>query len=425
VTLGADLALALGIWGQPGNLAAGVSHAPWLLEFRHAWMPSLGIGFFFALDGLSLLMVLLTLFLGMISVAISWTEIQERVGFFHFNLLWTLAGIIGVFTALDLFLFYFFWELMLIPMFFLIVIWGHENRVYAAIKFFLFTQLSSLLMLLAIVVLYFVHGKATGDYTFDYTRLLGTPVSGNLALFLMLGFGGAFAVKLPVFPFHTWLPDAHTEAPTAGSVVLAGLLLKTGAYGMLRFVVPLFPEAAVRVAPFAMALGVAGILYGAVLAFSQRDFKRLVAYTSVSHMGFVILGVFAWNELALQGCGDADALSRSGDGRSVHSGGGSSGTHPHARSFRDGGIVGGGPPDGRRRAGLCLGVARPAGVWQLCGGVPDSAGRVEGLPVVDGPGLRGPYRLGGLCPSDCSERFFHGTNEKKTGVFRLCYAKWS
>ncbi len=301
LALGADLALALGLWAHWGGGMPVPENGSWLMEFRHAWMPSLGISFFFALDGLSLLMVLLTLFLGMISVAISWTEIQERVGFFHFNLLWTLAGIIGVFTALDLFLFYFFWELMLIPMFFLIVIWGHENRVYAAIKFFLFTQLSSLLMLLAIVTLYFVHGKATGDYTFDYTRLLGTPVSGTVGLLLMLGFLIAFAVKLPVFPFHTWLPDAHTEAPTAGSVVLAGLLLKTGAYGMLRFVVPLFPEAAFRVAPLAMALGVIGILYGAVLAFSQKDFKRLVAYTSVSHMGFVMLGVFAWNELALQG----------------------------------------------------------------------------------------------------------------------------
>jgi NADH-quinone oxidoreductase subunit M len=280
---------------------AGSPHHPWILTFHHAWIPQLGISLSFAMDGLSLLLIFLTLFLGMVSVAISWTEIRERVGFFHFNLMWVLAGIIGVFTALDLFLFAFFWELMLIPMYFLIAIWGHENRAYAATKFFLFTQLSGLLMLLAILALYFIHGSATGNYTFDYTQLLGTKVSGAVSMLLLLGFLVAFAVKLPAFPLHTWLPDAHTEAPTAGSVILAGLLLKTGAYGMMRFAVPLFPDAAARFAPVAMALGVVGIIYGAVLAFAQTDFKRLVAYTSVSHMGFVLLGVFAWNELALQG----------------------------------------------------------------------------------------------------------------------------
>jgi NADH-quinone oxidoreductase subunit M len=190
---------------------------------------------------------------------------------------------------------------MLVPMYFLIALWGHENRVYAAVKFFLFTQLSGLLMLIAIVALYFIHGSATGTYTFDYPQLLGTSMAPSTALWLMLGFAVAFAVKLPAVPFHTWLPDAHTEAPTAGSVILAGLLLKTGAYGLLRFVLPLFPTASREFASFAMILGVVGILYGAILAFAQTDLKRLVAYTSVSHMGFVLLGVFAGNDLALQG----------------------------------------------------------------------------------------------------------------------------
>jgi len=245
--------------------------------------------------------VLLTAFLGVMAVAASWTEIQDRVGLFHFHLMWVLAGIIGVFLALDLFLFYFFWELMLVPMYFLIGMWGHERRIYAAVKFFIFTQISGLLMLVAIVSLYFVHGRATGTYTFDYVQLVGTPLEPATAWWLMLGFFGAFAVKLPVVPVHTWLPDAHTEAPTAGSVVLASLLLKTGAYGLLRFVLPLFRDAATAFAPVAIGLGVVGILYGAVLAFGQTDLKRLVAYTSVSHMGFVLLGVFAGTTLALQG----------------------------------------------------------------------------------------------------------------------------
>ncbi|MDA8104675.1 MAG: NADH-quinone oxidoreductase subunit M, partial [Nitrospiraceae bacterium] len=207
----------------------------------------------------------------------------------------------GVFLAIDLFLFYFFWELMLVPMYFLIALWGHENRRYAAFKFFIFTQAGGLLMLISILGLYFVHGKATGNYSFDYTVLLGTSMSTGTEFWLMLGFFVAFAVKLPVVPLHNWLPDAHTEAPTAGSVVLAGLLLKTGAYGLIRFVVPLFPRASAEFAPAAMILAVVGIIYGAVTAFGQSDLKRLVAYTSVSHMGFVLLGVFVWSEIALQG----------------------------------------------------------------------------------------------------------------------------
>jgi NADH-quinone oxidoreductase subunit M len=273
----------------------------WLIEWNHAWIPQLGIGFHLAMDGLSFILVALTLFLGIISVICSWTEIRDRVGFFHMNLLWILAGILGVFLALDLFLFYFFWELMLVPMYFLINIWGHENRVYASLKFFIFTQAGGLLMLLSILALYYIHGGNTGVYTFDYNMLLGTSLSPRTAFWIMGGFLIAFIVKLPVVPFHPWLPDAHTEAPTAGSVILAGLLLKTGAYGLLRFVIPLFPDAAAAIAPTMLVLAVIGIIYGAVLAFGQNDLKRLVAYTSVSHMGFVLLGVFAGSATALSG----------------------------------------------------------------------------------------------------------------------------
>ncbi|MGW8251137.1 MAG: complex I subunit 4 family protein, partial [Anaerolineales bacterium] len=228
-------------------------------------------------------------------------EIQYKVGFFHFNLLWLASALTGTLMALDLLLFYFFWELMLIPLYFLIGIWGHENRIYAALKFFIFTQFSSLLMLLSILGLYFLHGQSTGTYTFDYFALLGTTLAPLTAIWLMSGFFIAFGVKLPLVPLHPWLPDAHTEAPTAGSVQLAGLVLKVAAYGFIRFLIPLFPGAAATIAPLAMSLGVIGILYAAVLAFAQTDLKRLVAYTSISHMGFVILGIFSWNTYALQG----------------------------------------------------------------------------------------------------------------------------
>jgi NADH-quinone oxidoreductase subunit M len=297
VAIGFDFVLAANIWIGRASRGTG----PWLEELNWNWIPSFGIHFHLALDGLSLLMLMLTFFLGIVSVLASWTEIRERVGFFHFNLMWVLAGIAGVFLAVDLFLFYFAWELMLVPMYFLIVIWGHERRVYAGVKFFLFTQCSGLLMLIAILALYFLHHQATGVYTFEYSELLNTQFSSGAEILMMLGFFGAFAVKLPVVPLHTWLPDAHTEAPTAGSIILAGLLLKTGAYGLLRFVIPLFPHASHEFTPVAQVLAAIGIVYGAVMAFSQTDLKRLVAYTSVSHLGFVLLGIFSWNPLALQG----------------------------------------------------------------------------------------------------------------------------
>ena len=294
--------ISVNIWVRHYVSVKGLEgRGPWVLEMRLDWIPRLGVSFHLAADGLSLLLVLLTSFLGMVAAASSWTEIRERTGFFHLNLLWILAGIVGVFLAVDLFLFYFFWELMLVPMYLLIALWGHENRRYAAFKFFIFTQAGGLLMLISILGLYFVHGKATGNYSFDYSDLLGSSMGPTTEFWLMLGFFIAFAVKLPVVPLHNWLPDAHTEAPTAGSVVLAGLLLKTGAYGLIRFVLPLFPHASAEFAPTAIVLAVVGIIYGALTAFGQSDLKRLVAYTSVSHMGFVLLGVFAWSEIALQG----------------------------------------------------------------------------------------------------------------------------
>jgi NADH-quinone oxidoreductase subunit M len=297
----AGFVLSIILWLNSSSLFDLTSSLNWITEVQFEWIPQFGISFHFAADGLSILLILLTLFLGILSVLTSWKGITKNVGFYHFNLLWILAGITGVFTSLDLFLFYSFWEVMLIPMYFLIGIWGHENRIYASFKFFIFTQASGLLMFVAILALYFIHGHNTGNYTFDYTQLLGTALSPAAGMWIMLGFLIAFIVKLPAVPFHNWLPDAHTEAPTAGSVILAGLLLKTGAYGILRFVIPLFPEASKSFAPVAIILGVAGILYGAKLAFAQNDFKRLVAYTSVSHMGFVLLGAFSFNQLALQG----------------------------------------------------------------------------------------------------------------------------
>lgn len=285
----------------PEQWAQSTVPANWLFSYYVDWIPRFGISLNLAMDGLSLVLVGLTLVLGAISIVSSWNEANDRQGFFQANILWTLAGVIGVFLALDLFLFFLFWEVMLVPMYLLIAIWGHEGKAYASMKFFIFTQLSGLLMLVAIIILAKLHHSATGVYSFNYFDLLKLNIDANLAYYLMLGFFIAFVVKLPGFPFHTWLPDAHTQAPTAGSVILAGILLKTGAYGLIRFTVPLFPEAALDFAPIAMLLGVAGVIYGAVLAFAQSDFKRLVAYSSVSHMGFVLLGVFAWNALALQG----------------------------------------------------------------------------------------------------------------------------
>jgi NADH-quinone oxidoreductase subunit M len=300
-----DFILSLVLWHEYSARAHFLPNGPWLAEFNADWisipLAGLNIHFHLAMDGLSLLMVALTSLLGIMSVLTSWREINRSVGFFHLNLMAILAAIVGVFLAVDLFLFYFAWELMLVPMYFLIAVWGHERRVYAAVKFFIFTQACGLLMLISILALVYAHHQATRIITFEYTDLVNTPLSRGAAFLIMLGMFLGFAVKLPMFPLHPWLPDAHTEAPTAGSVILAGLLLKTGAYGLLRFVLPLFPGASRDFAPIAMTLGVAGIVYGAVMAFAQTDLKRLVAYTSVSHLGFVLLGIYARNDWALEG----------------------------------------------------------------------------------------------------------------------------
>ena len=295
-----ELVCILYVWSvsrDPALLVPG----HWLAELKLPWIPQIGASWHFALDGISLLLVGLTAFLGILAVVASWNTIQEKSGFFHFNLMWTISAVIGVFMAVDLFVFYVFWELMLVPIYFIIALWGHEQRGPAASKFFIFTQISGLFMLLSILGLYFIHGSATGSYTFDYSALLNTILTKRAAAWLMAGFFFAFAVKLGIVPFHGWLPDAYVQAPAAGSLLLAGTMAKTGAYGLIRFVVPLFSSAAFSFSTAGMVLGVVTILYGAALAWVQPDLKRLIAYSSISHMGFVMLGIFVWGSLSLQG----------------------------------------------------------------------------------------------------------------------------
>jgi NADH-quinone oxidoreductase subunit M len=266
-------------------------------EVNRPWIPAYGISYHVGVDGLSLWLVLLTTFLTPVCLLASWSSITERVREFGVFMLLLEAGMIGVFVALDLFLFYVFWEAMLIPMYFLIGVWGHERRIYAAIKFFLFTMAGSVLMLVAFLVLYARSGAAS----FDLPALLARPVEPALQLWLFAAFALAFAIKVPMFPFHTWLPDAHVEAPTAGSVILAGVLLKMGGYGFLRLALPLFPDAARAFAPWIGLLAVVGIVYGALVSLVQPDLKKLVAYSSVSHLGFVMLGIAALTPTAVVG----------------------------------------------------------------------------------------------------------------------------
>jgi NADH-quinone oxidoreductase subunit M len=266
------------------------------------WLPSLGAGYHVGIDGISLLLVLLTTFLVPIALAAAWHAIEQAEKEFLVAMLVLETGMLGVFVALDLFLFFVFWEAMLIPMYFIIGVWGGPNRVYAAIKFVLYTMAGSALMLVAILTLYYQHGAATGAYTFDLPTLarwvLAPGLTQNL---LFLAFALAFAIKVPLFPFHTWLPDAHVEAPTAGSVILAGVLLKMGTYGFLRFCLPLFPDASLVFGPLVFALAVVGIVYGAWVSTVQADLKKLVAFSSVSHLGFVMLGLFTLTPAGLVG----------------------------------------------------------------------------------------------------------------------------
>ena len=277
-----------------------------LEEFAN-WIPAPPIHYHLGVDGISIFLVILTTFLTPISVLASWSSIQKRVKEFFVMLLLLEVGVVGVFLSLDMFLFFLFWELMLIPMAFLIGIWGHERRVYAAVKFVLYTMAGSILMLVGIIWLY----NLTGSFDLPFIQqalqsnpgLLGTTaeITGRAELLLFLSFFVAFAIKVPLFPLHTWLPDAHVEAPTAGSVILAGVLLKMGTYGMMRFCLPLFPHASKQAAPYVAVLAIIGIIYGALVALVQPNLKKLVAYSSVSHLGFVVLGIFTFGVIGMQG----------------------------------------------------------------------------------------------------------------------------
>ena len=291
------LAVSLLLWSRFDG-----DSADFQFEEVRRWMPTLGVTFHLGIDGISLLLVLLTTFLTPIALASAWHAIEDRTKEFVVTMLLLETGMLGVFVSLDLFLFFVFWEAMLIPMYLIIGVWGGGNRIYAAVKFVLYTMVGSALMLVSILALYYQHGVATGTYSFDVPTLARWVLPPGLGQNLMfLAFALAFAIKVPLFPFHTWLPDAHVEAPTAGSVILAGVLLKMGTYGFLRFCLPLFPDASLAFAPLVFALAVIGIVYGAWVSTVQPDLKKLVAYSSVSHLGFVMLGLFTLNQQGLVG----------------------------------------------------------------------------------------------------------------------------
>ncbi len=289
-------AVTLAIW-----LAFDPASADFQMVERVPWIPAFGIDYYVGVDGISLLLIVLTGFLTPIAILSSWVGVEHKVKEFCVFILALEAAMIGVFISLDLFLFYVFWDAMLIPMYFLIGIWGYDQRIYAAIKFMLYTMAGSVRMLVAILGLAYLHSEATGSYSFDLLRLYMLDIPPETQRWFFLAFALAFAIKVPLFPFHTWLPDAHVQAPTAGSVILAGVLLKMGTYGLLRFAFPLFPAAAFEFAPWIALLAVIGIIYGALVAMVQPDMKKLVAYSSVSHLGFVVLGICAMNVQGVQG----------------------------------------------------------------------------------------------------------------------------
>ncbi|MCP4568230.1 MAG: NADH-quinone oxidoreductase subunit M [FCB group bacterium] len=270
-------------------------------EINLPWIEQFGVGYHLGIDGLSMLLIVLTTFLTAVAILSTFKAVEHSVRGFYISLLLLEVGMLGVFACLDLFLFYVFWEVMLVPMYFLIGLWGGVRRLYAAIKFVLFTMIGSLLMLVAILVLYFQYHAVFGQYTTDLLKILELPLARNMQLWLFAAFALAFAIKVPMWPFHTWLPDAHVEAPTAGSVILAGVLLKMGTYGFLRFCLPLFPIATFEFMPLISVLAVIGIIYGALVAMVQKDVKSLVAFSSVSHMGFIMLGMMTLNLQGMQG----------------------------------------------------------------------------------------------------------------------------
>jgi NADH-quinone oxidoreductase subunit M len=291
-----ELALVGRIYLSPPASAVG---SGFFLSEDIAWIPRLGIRYSMGMDGISLLLTLLTSFIIVIAMLAAWRGVNN-LGTLHYLLILLVeSGIMGVFLSLDLFLFYLFWEVMLIPMFFLIGIWGNGRPLYSTVKFFLYTLVGSLLMLLAIIGLYLIHGAQTGVYTFALAGLLHTPLSPAAGFWLFAAFLLAFAIKVPVFPFHTWLPDAYCDAPTTGTLILAALMAKTGAYGLIRFAFPLFPAAAAQFTPALLGLAVVGILYGSWVAYAQQDIKRLIAYSSFGHMAFIVLGIAAWTPIAL------------------------------------------------------------------------------------------------------------------------------
>ncbi|MDD2804361.1 MAG: NADH-quinone oxidoreductase subunit M [Elusimicrobiales bacterium] len=300
---GYALAASLVIFALSLRLWAGFNPDLAAMQFAldMPWLPSFGISYSVGLDGISLLMVLLTTFLMPISVLASFSYIKEGQRAYYACLLFLEAGMVGVFAAADLFVFYLFWEAMLIPMYFLIGVWGGPRRIYAALKFFIYTMAGSVLMLAAILWIVAAHHTATGAWTFNIPALYAGALTVQAQFWLFAAFALAFAVKVPLFPFHTWLPDAHVEAPTAGSVLLAGVLLKMGVYGYLRLAVPLFPQAAQTFAPWLAGLGVIGVIYGSLVAWSQKDMKKMVAYSSVAHLGTVMLGAMAFEPAAVSG----------------------------------------------------------------------------------------------------------------------------
>jgi NADH-quinone oxidoreductase subunit M len=265
------------------------------------WIVAIGSNYHVGVDGISILLVLLTTFMTVIAIASTWNSITEKVKGFMISFLILETGMLGVFLSLDLFLFYIFWEVVLLPMYFIIGIWGGLRRIYAAIKFILFTMAGSLLMLLAIIYLYYLHYRVAGAGTFDLNLIMSMPIAHSTQLWLFGAFALAFAIKVPMFPFHTWLPDAHVEAPTAGSIILAAVLLKMGTYGFLRFCLPLFPDAVYQFLPLIAILALIGIIYGGLVSTVQKDIKSLVAFSSVAHMGFVMLGIFALNVQGISG----------------------------------------------------------------------------------------------------------------------------
>lgn len=273
----------------------------WMAQFLIPWIPAVGINCHLSMDGLSLIMLWLNVLIALPCILLPCAQVKDRGGLFQCLLLMTVAGMSGVFLATDLMLFFFFWEMMLLPMFALIIIWGDENRGRAALKFFMFTQGSGLLMMLSMIGLVLLHQHEAGVVTFDYADLAGTAASSRWSYVLMLGFFIAFAVKLPMVPLHAWLPDTYASAPIPATLLLSGVMAKTGGYGLIRFVWELFPSAAPLIAPVAMTLGVIGLIYCAWIAFAQNDLKRLIAYSSVSHLGFILLGIFSGTKIGLEG----------------------------------------------------------------------------------------------------------------------------